>query len=66
MGFKIVAVIIGIYKQTSASIFIMDWEKGRLPEYSVLQAVGIKTYNHKSVAPILWRSTFMANELNER
>lgn len=44
----------------------MDWEKGRLPEYSVLQAVGIKTYNHKDEAPILWRSTFMANELNER
>jgi len=64
--FKILAIFLEIVKQTNADIFIMDWERGRLAEYSPLQAVGIKTYSHKDEAPILWRSTFMANELNER
>jgi hypothetical protein len=34
--FKVLAILLEIYKQTSSDIFIMDWEKGRLPEYSVL------------------------------
>lgn len=51
---KTLAVILKIVEQTSADIFIMDWEKERY----------VATED-KEKSVIAWRSTFITNELNE-
>ena len=54
LGCKTIAVILKIVEQSSADIFIMDWEKER----KIAQ-------EDDTPSVVAWRSTFIANELNE-
>jgi hypothetical protein len=61
---KTIVVLMKIRDQANVDIFILDWERSRLPEYSPLNAVGLRPPQEDN-APIFWRSCFVANELNE-
>lgn len=51
---KTLAILLRIIEQSSVDIFIMDWEKPKLV-----------AAEDKEPSVIAWRSTFVANELNE-
>lgn len=58
LAFRFLAIVMAIFEQTSVDIFLIDWEQQpdpTLQKPAVLQKDNV----------VVWRSVFVANELNE-